>query len=55
MGCAEVLKQEKTAGVRYIPELDKSMETTFNYIKHSSRHPFPFTLLFLEKITDQQN
>lgn len=32
MGCAEVLKQEKTAGVQYIPELGKSMEVTFNYI-----------------------
>lgn len=32
--------QEETAGVRYIPKLGKSMEVTFNYIKHSSEHPF---------------
>lgn len=31
---------EKTAGVQTIPELNKSMEVTFNYIKHSSKHPF---------------
>lgn len=55
MRCVEVLNQEETAGVRYIPELGKSMEVTFNYIKHSSKHSFPFTLLFLEKVTDQQN
>lgn len=40
MRCVEVLNQEETAGVRYIPELGKNMEVTFNYIKHSSNHLF---------------
>jgi len=30
---------EKNAGARWIPELNKEMVMTFNYIKHSSKHP----------------
>lgn len=30
---------EKNAGVHWIPELNKEMVMTFNYVKHSSKHP----------------
>jgi len=43
MNKAESLKPrgkiDPTAGVRYLPELERKMEVTFNYLKHRSPHP----------------